>query len=346
MTCVCLDKIQALANQLTALAPAALSVPPTLGQLGPMMGGLATAGTPRSASQLAAQGRLAAALPAVPVEPLQLAQMQSLSMTATSVQGATGVHLASPQANVQLAPFLTSLGSNASALAPLAKVNLSPWMALSALASLVRQLTNLFGLNPLAAKPNGKLVAELNAALSARASLAPVAAPPPNLVAYATLQSTATSMNVNLAQPGAVANLNTGLATTAALKVPAMKLNPLALMNALGLLSALDNIHKGLGVSPTSPNFPTQIAALQPALGSLQGIQIPASLSASASAGTAAAPAMPALKADLKALSSLNLAGLQVPKPAVGMDQVAVSSQVVSLGGLGSTSACGGCAVL
>ncbi len=351
MSCICVEKLKGLTSTLQSMQPASLMLPSPLAALAPLMSGLSICARPGVASQ--AQMLQGAKLPPVPLSPMQLARLDGLGQSVGAVQRGTGVHLAQPGALGQITPMLSSLKVNGSALAPLAKLNPTPWMALAQVAALLSQLKSAFGLNLLTGNP-AKQSAQLSTALGQLAKVPPLPAPPASAAGHATMLGCASNMKIDLLAPKGTVNLASSARISAGLKIPAVHASPMALGNALAMLAALLGIRQGLGIDPLSPDFGKKTAAMQGALAPYGAVQIPPGLAGKAAAGSQIGMVSPLLTSNLPKLGKANLTPLaSIPAPAPSMSSLGSLGSVMDQAKMGTgssllqTSACGGvCPVL
>ncbi len=290
MTCLCSQKVSALAELLVSLEPPSIDVPAPLLELSSML-----------SAQLAAQ--LSAGVPGLGLSAAALAQLSAVAQATASVKAGLGIDLLALDAQAQLDASVGAINANASAFLGLGALDPAPWMSLSLLASLALSLKLGLGVDIFSAGASAALSAALSACLGA----------PPlglfaGLQASAGLAATASAMGV-LDLSAGLGDLAARLEAVAELTIPGIDVSLGLLVGPLAILSAVASIAAGMGLNALSPGFPAAALSLCAGLSAFAELSLPAGLDASL-----AAAAQAALDAEASASLDLSaLAGFQAP---------------------------------
>lgn len=362
MGCICQANLKAILNQLRNLPMSLLaSLLPTplptnqMASLSAALGAQVTASAQLSAmAQLAASANLSANLSASAVARLEAlaAIRQHLGIHPFSPSASARLSLAIHSANLHLPTFGQLLSQ---LLAPIAELLREISAAIAALLSVRSQL----GVNLLAsaqvnlqALVSARLAAlaslKANATVMAKAQLAAIA----KLDLHARLVAAAQVLGINLALPGAFAQLNAALTAAARMSLPNLNVG-MGLMGALAaMLGQLAAIGQGLGINLLTPQAAGLLGSarvsLQAAVKAMAGIQLNARAAAALNArATAQLTAKANVSAAAKAAASINFAGfLPVMPPAMPkLNMLAnLTAQLSFLTPVMSTTPCGSCA--
>jgi hypothetical protein len=264
-------------------------------------------------------------LPRLPEFGMSLALRSKLQAVAT-VAGALsslrfGLGITPRNAGVLLPSLAASLNANGAALAALPVPTLAPLQAAAELAVCVQTARLGLGMNLLTRRGQAAFRAALAAALSvgppapsgATALSVGLSAPSGSAAVLLELavavHAVQTGFGINLLLPGGVARLNAALALLASVKLPSLSLNLPGLANVLALAGALLAIKMSLGLDLRLPGAAAKLSAILSLLVSLKLPSLPPP------GGSLALLA----GMDLTALASLDLGGLHLPAPALGL---------------------------
>src|SRR5687767_5353935 len=242
MTCLCSQKLTALAELMASLEA------PTIGIPGPLAELSAAMSAALSAQAGASYGLSAAAM----------AQLSAMAQATACAQAGLGLDLTAPGAQAQLDATIAAANMNAPAFASFGGLDMAPWLSLSELAALSMKLQLGFGVGILTAGAFASLSAALSAGAALSSSLAASAQ------ADASLSAMASAMGVAdlSAGGGGMSSLEAKLSAVASLTFPAIEISLGLLLPPLAILGAIANINLAFGLNALAPDFPGAMTSM------------------------------------------------------------------------------------